>query len=356
MVAIKKGTSIYLIWKEKQNKKTLFRRVKQQIRKKVKKQFRKQDTKLCAASYNKAQQRYEFKCPRDFSFETNTDETVLFFSGVLEFIKRGTKARGRIYFNLSEIEHLGVDALMYLIAIINNLKEKYLRRIDLFSGNFPENSEAKRLLDESGFSKFVTSVTPPGKKSANLQILSGSNINVEAASSVSDFIVNKTGIGKRECSFVYNIIVELMSNTIQHAYIEEFLHRRWYLFAENNGEKFKFSFVDTGLGISATVRKNWHEYLPLPLTKKKDEDLILSALKGEFRTSTKMKNRGNGLPKIREYCGDNKIQNLCIISNAARVVLEGTNSQVESLKSKLFGTIFTWEIHTSSLKGAKNNV
>lgn len=51
---------------------------------------------------------------------------------------------------MSNVEYLTNDALMYLLAIIKNVKVKYNS-----AGNLPKNQECKKIVTDSGFLNYV---------------------------------------------------------------------------------------------------------------------------------------------------------------------------------------------------------
>ena len=135
-----------------------------------------------------------------------------------------------------------------------------------------------------------------------------------------------------------------MTNTTQHAYNTRFNSlNSWYLYAESLQDKVRFVFLDTGLGIPTTVKKNFFEKI-LPLSK--DCELIKSALKGDYRTQTKQKNRGKGLPQISECFSLGILENVSIYSGCGCCKLTDKNGDYDLIeyKNKIFGTLFSWEI------------
>jgi hypothetical protein len=108
-----------------------------------------------------------------------------------------------------------------------------------------------------------------------------------------------------------------------------------------------FTFLDNGLTIPATIRRNLGEYLAdiagvlLPVVQTQDHRLIESALKGDFRTKTGVVYRGKGLPKIYEYSNNRNIENLVVISRNGYVGV--ANGIVKDLNEKFYGTLLSWD-------------
>jgi len=110
--------------------------------------------------------------------------------------------------------------------------------------------------------------------------------------------------------------------------------------------------MDIGEGIPATVRKNFAEKIDF-LKIKGEDKYVISALNGEFRTSTSKKYRGKGLPKIRKFCSEDKIQNMRIITNRADISVGQDSYESAELNIPLQGTLYYWQIDLANLKGVK---
>lgn len=349
----------YRQWKSRQNKKNLKRRTKQKNGKKrsktkiveynhtVKKKYK----------YDKSTRSFNFKCPKVFSFLRNPIETTEFFNSILKFVTNTKNAKKSLFIDLSSISDLTIDALMYLLAIVNNLNKKFDNNTK-FSGNIPYNPDVQKLFNESGFFNFVAHKSELEVTASNkIQIATGVKCNNMLVKRIIDFVCEKSSIKPRNISFLYNMIMELMSNTNKHAYNEEqMLEPCWYLFVnyEEKDEIVSFSFMDTGEGIPATVKKTIFEKLGKTLQSKKynlEYRYVVSTLNGEMRTATNLKYRGKGLPKIREICSNNQIQNMRIITNKADVLVETNDYKAHDIKEALKGTLYYWQIDIKELKG-----
>ena len=67
-----------------------------------------------------------FFSPRQFSLINNGDEMLEFFSSIIELIRQitQTKNKRKIFIDISKVEDLTIDAVIYLIVIIRNLTAK----------------------------------------------------------------------------------------------------------------------------------------------------------------------------------------------------------------------------------------
>ncbi|MCM1363701.1 MAG: hypothetical protein NC215_01825 [Ruminococcus sp.] len=348
------NTTEYRQWKRRQNEKNLIRRSKRKKRKRnaqtAQNNYNRKSKKL--SSFNSKTRQYEFRAPLDFSIIDNPEETISFFNDIISFIVDKRNFGKSLFIDISNVSTLSIDALMYLLAVVNNLNSNFQNKYT-FSGNAPSNYEVRKLFSESGFYQFVKyqGTDPLIKNENTLQIVSGEDCDIVIAKRLSDFVCEKANVNKRACSFLYNMVIELMSNTHRHAYPLDttVLHSRWYCFAKYDGnQKISFSFMDTGAGIPATVKKNFAEKIDI-LRLKGEYTYVVSALKGDFRTSTKKDYRGKGLPKICEFAQEKKIENLHIITNRANVVVYEDSCQSKDVSFPLRGTLYYWQIDISTL-------
>lgn len=360
-INIKQGTQEYKEYIKHRNAKNLRRRTKNKKSKKstytYQYEYNRKSKKI--ANYNKKSRHYRFTAPETFSFLNNTAETLEFFKDLNSFILDERNTKKRLFIDLSKINYLTHDALMYLLAIVNSLKDTFKNKFQ-FSGNSPSNPDSKKLFDESGFYRFVKHIgnTDINRNSNNIQIRSGNNSDTNFAKSISDFVSKNANIDIKDCRFIYTMIIELMSNTFKHAYDDKSLFVPcWYCFARFSELEniISFTFMDTGAGIPATVKKNFLEKIKF-LNIRKENQLVRSALDGEFRTGTELPYRGKGLPKIKEFCDNNKIQNTRIITNKADVTIKQNGYDSTDLTIPLVGTLYYWEIDINELKGKCNNV
>lgn len=290
---------------------------------------------------------YRLKAPRNLSVFYATRDTVEYFSEVMEVIKN-CKIGDSIFFDLSEVEEINPDALMYIIAIIRNTRRIRGLKIKCM-GNVPQNSGAREIIEKSGFLTFVSSTSKLQYQADNrfMKISDGTDANGQLASSFCDFVQNicdKTSLNTKR---LYPMIIELMTNTHQHAYEPQETHTmmcNWYIFAQDTDEVVHFVFLDTGLGIPKTVSKRFWEKIKDWLNKN-DALYLKSALQGEFRSETRQGHRGKGLPGIYEDACASSICNLSVISGKGKCfVREDTVIETECLSKAFEGTLFTWDI------------
>lgn len=290
------------------------------------------------------------EAPANLSLINNERETLAFFNKALEISKK-CSINHCIYFNLFKVEHISADAVMYIIAFINNCKRLNILEVNI-EGNLPGNPEARRFLEDFGFYSYVRGLknTHEQNNKERIQIKHGKNANGSLVSKICDFTNNifkqNNLLGTKR---LYPMLIELMTNARQHAYNKydrkSIMDSNWYIFAENSNHSIKFVFLDTGVGIPATLCYNHKEkLLKLFPNQSKDASYISSALQGAFRTETKKGYRGKGLPGIYQDSINGQISNMCIISGKGKCVIKNDGNIIESVLPIQFeGTLFCWE-------------
>lgn len=298
-------------------------------------------------------EKFTANAPRVLSAILNPEEVNNFFSSIINEIKL-KKYNELFFFNLSNVEVLTIDAIMYVLAIIRNIKGREIFKY-IFKGNQPLNKEANKLLLESGFFKYVNTNNPKlYRLNKNIQITSMNFVDGETASYICDFVNTKC---KTKMSFtdeLYEIIIELMANTIQHAYNDKEILtvNQWYIYVGVRENILQFVFLDTGEGIPQTVNKKAIEkFGDLFNANKNDSYYIMSALNGEWRSKTEEKYRGKGLPFVFSFSKRDEICNYTILSGKAVVKIgkEGIISYT-NLNNRIFGTLYYWEIQKDRIK------
>lgn len=287
---------------------------------------------------------YRATAPRVFSFINNLDETTAMFSSLIEAIKGGTHKK-RFFFDSAGVEDVTTDVILYIIAIIRNIKISRLKQYS-YSGNLPKNNEAAKVYNESGLDKYVQSKRQElPANNAKMQIASAKRTDGQLAAQICQFIMEKFDVDRKAIQYIYKTIIEMMSNTVYHAYNntkEEIMYPCWYMYAEYTGEIVRLIFLDTGMGIASTVRKKF----PFEQHIKKDSELIESAFLGDFRTETQKDHRGLGLPALKEYTEKKKFKNFMVLSGNGGYKCEENGEFMKfDFENKIYGTIYVVDIN-----------
>lgn len=349
---------IYHLW-GKIDMKNIKRRVKNKIfhdrrcRKLNVSRWKEKNRRTLSSNNSNDPHRIILHAPKELSVFEFTETSLIFFEDVMNKIKQ-CKLKSILYFDLSQVEIITPDAVMYLIAIINNTKK--LRMFEIAcEGNMPKNPTARAVFQDAGFFKFVSA--PYCRKlndsTQHMKIQNGVNADNALAAAFCEFVHGHCAKDYKDTKRLYPMIVELMTNTYQHAYnstgesdghLE--MNCNWYIFAQDIGEAIHFVFLDTGVGIPRTVARKTREAISDFFNANNDPLYLESALKGDYsRSETKLNYRGKGLPGIYEDCQNGQLSNLKIISCKAKCIVNSdTSITSQSVDSYFEGTLFSWDI------------
>lgn len=276
--------------------------------------------------------------PKVFSLKDNVEEMLTFFSEIEDLVKN----KFEIYFDMSLIEYISIDAVLYVLSMFDFFKKKL--RYYSVKGNEPIDLKSRKILKESGFYNFVNAAFPTLPDSNTLSIKSGEKVEELIAKEVTDFTKNHFKNTGNHQSFdsIYITLVESMENTNSHAYAEGEFLPRWWLSAyyDEAEDKVNFTFLDNGKGIPATVESKFLEKVSI-VSGGQDAKLIMSALEGlKMRSRTGKSYRGKGLPRIYKYLVESQIESLVIISNQGYLVAD--QKKMVTLKNSFRGTLLSW--------------
>ncbi|KIC89141.1 hypothetical protein [Flavihumibacter sp. ZG627] len=317
-------------WKKRKKNNLLFRK---EARILAKTQFTKEFVNLPA--------------PKDYSFIRNTNEVLKYFDDAKQVFKKG----GNVRFDISEIEKLTPDAIALHVSSINHGKTVQGCYI---SGNYPIDPELNKLFTQSGFQRFVHTT---GKKVKT----HGNFLHRERHYKVEPLIARNAAIAGIKHTFgtinpfepLYDILIECMSNTNNHATLSSTDKTYWWLYVYNdpNSTITSYSFLDLGVGIFESIElqtyfqnfvKNYfkgvlHKHINLV------EDLLAGKIQSRVDEDNEI--RGKGIPQIVEHSKLNVFKEFYIISNDVKINVK--TGEKEELQYDFHGTFLYWEIQNN---------
>lgn len=304
----------------------------------------------------------QIKAPMKFDLLNNSDESICFFNNIINFIKihKDDNIPYRINILLNDITHITVETIMYLIALSNNSsKWKNIR----FNVILPKDNNLCNLILSTGIHNYMahSQVNIP-ETDKYFYVRHGDILNKEIARKICDFVNEILKKDRIYSKFLYDMLVEMMINTADHAYNSNsnIFDKKWYVCVEDSDNAIKFYFLDTGIGIPETMLKYLYEISNVINSNESiifsndDSKLLLATLKGkELVTRTKLTNRGKGLPEIYAHFSEGKkTSNFKVMSGKGHCSFENENRDKEiliELRHKFEGTLFYWEIDKLSL-------
>jgi hypothetical protein len=286
--------------------------------------------------------------PVIFSLLRNPEDTLRFFEATYDHIN----SRRRVFLNLRAVQELTTDAMVYILSMIAHAKQRGMHV--LISGNSPDNPDCHEVLENCGFYKYVfTGMKPPQTGSGDVfAIESGIAVEPTIAGGITGFVRSKLqGSKPTALRQLYRMVIECMANTRNHAYRDvPGQGYRWWIMASHHSPSHAvdFVFIDNGLGIPMTVRKKLLEKVIERVVpgsagfRMQDADLIASSLRGEFRTATRLGQRGKGLPSMREAAENKMIESFRVLSRHGVVDVDGGNAR--SVSQAFRGTMLSWRM------------
>lgn len=296
----------------------------------------------------------KIKAPSNFSLIENTEESLKFIAKIEKCLKN----RSKVFVNLTDVETIAHGAIVVLLSIMTKFKYNHID----FNGNFPKNKNANKALVDSGFfdQLYKRNISnEPNYAFCRNKVLThaGKVVDSSLADQIISEISNLIWGKQRRCLGVQRVFLELMQNTNNHASFDSKGLHHWWTTVQYD-EKLKkayFSFIDYGVGIINSLRNDEHGkfYNIIPKIRElfnpqNNAEMLSLLLKGEIhKTSTGKYYRGKGLPCLFKACEDNKIANVVVIANDAKVeYTAGTNVK---LNNSFAGTFIHWELNFNNV-------
>lgn len=293
-----------------------------------------------------------FPAPEKLSLINYPDDLVNY----LRTVKKASKFGHPILIDISHVTIMSYEIIPVLISFIKNKKYFYDGQIH---GNAPDKQDLKKIFTESGFYDFVNS--KGNFKSATENLLhqeSNFKVKPEIAGRVTDLIESALdfNITEDELEAIYNIFIELMSNTHHHADIKKYGLTKWWLFAHCAKDEINITFIDQGIGIfKSRVVKEKVKKLGLDLNVLTNLVLVDDLLDGKIQSRISIDNeiRGKGLPQIVEYSQLDVFESFYIVTNDIWINLK--NRDRKKLSNNFNGTLINFTIKNNNSHGRIEN-
>ena len=277
--------------------------------------------------------------PEKFCINKET-ETVLRFIYKSKKTIEGKRVK-QIILNFSKVIDIDDGAATILLSLCYDMN---INNIGVGINYLPVDNKAKFFIQQSGFIKYFSGpLAKTVNDSLNITIKKGKSKILQKDSAILIHKAMKTiwGVEKRNQK-LQGLLIELMTNSVNHAYLNNQRAKAWYIstshYIEQN--KVEFCFVDNGDGIINTINVKFRQRLFYS-----SEDLLVRAFNGEFRSRTKLVNRGRGLIVVKKSQENMTIKGLKVITN--NVFLDFETNTVYRLTTPFSGTFYSWIIDTS---------
>ena len=277
-----------------------------------------------------------FHAPDNFSLVNNTEEVLEYFKTAGEALQNGN----RVYFDLSQIKTLTTDAIALQIAKIQDRNFN----VSGIQGNAPDDASLKQLFLQSGFYEHVHNLGNKPKTTDQL-IHKVTNNRAEPKIAKEFCLYGLRHVFNNEEIFepLYNIIIEIMQNTNNHAGDQKGMYDWWmHIYNVPETSQSIYTFLDLGVGIFESLPvKNWIVKLFKGLGfQSSNIDLIEKLFAGEIKSRTGRADRGKGLPQVLELSQDNAFSEFVLITN--NIYADLKNKSYRELDGYFSGTLFYW--------------
>lgn len=295
-----------------------------------------------AAAYKQVAKPFtEHVAPSQFSFVHNTNETLKYFVDAERLFKK----KDKLNLNIDDITELTPDAIALLVASIN---DKDFHHNSGYKGDAPKKPELKKIFKESGFYNFVSS------KGFN-RIGDGNLLHKEMHTKVMPVLAMKAALTGIRHTFgneepyepLYDILIECMSNTNNHASLKSNEKCKWWLYVYNEPDtkNTSYSFLDLGVGIfDSIVVQGYLKNLLKGTVVYKNIKIVDDLLSGKIQSRVDEDNeiRGKGIPQIVEHSKHKTFKEFYIITNDVKINLK--TFEKEQLDYNFSGTFLYWVI------------
>lgn len=284
------------------------------------------------------------QAPANFSFVDNTDEILTYFNDCKTTLHKNKK----IAIDISQIENLSSDAIALLVAAVH--AKSFTGNYGKVEGNAPQNQALAKLFIESGFYRYVD---------ADKRLKLASNTKENLLHKESNFNV-QPDLAKNACQYgtthvlnqnepfpvLFEMLIEAMSNTNNHADKIKKGTIKWWLYAYNAHDENKtcYTFIDLGVGIFDSLPVGRYKKLTNLIGFTHNADLVQDLLDGKIKSSEKQDRdiRGKGIPQIARNSASEYFGRAFIISNNVKINLKDRTT--EKLSENFKGTMLYWEL------------
>ena len=281
--------------------------------------------------------------PTNFSLINNTDEVISYINDC----KRLLHEKERVLIDIENVKSITSDAIALLVACAND--PSFSGKYGKLSGNAPKDTKLNKLFVESGFYKYVdsSSVMKTAQKKDDNLLHKESHFQVQPDIAKQACLYGTKHVFLNEKPFpeLYEMVIEAMSNTNNHANKQKEGVTKWWLYAYNDPTgKTCYSFVDLGVGIFDSIPVSIYKTLTRKVGLSHNADLVNDLLDGKIKSRKKEDNRirGKGIPQIANNSQKSVFDRAYIISNDVKIDLKTRNS--EKLSNIFHGTLLDWEL------------
>ncbi len=308
--------------------------------------------------HSKNKERNAFKLINNLDIENNFEETISNLISVEKYLAEDQKAHTRLV-DFRPLKNITTSSALILASLFDrNMRFRNQRGENIGPALYKYKEWEKGILtklNDIGLLDFLATRKPKKlqhtiSEEKYIRFRSAKNVKGAVINELQDDISKIIPIPHKKA--LYAGLSEATINSHQHAYPngEE---KNWWISSSYSDEKKELTVIayDAGVGIPATLPRNFTETLEVIFTRKKIKDNDSNRIKvaTELKKSrTKEDNRGNGLQDIKNYIYINKNGVLKIYSSKGEyqyIVRDGIESEkLNEHITSLKGTLIEWKV------------
>lgn len=276
----------------------------------------------------------------------------------------GTHGR-RVFIDFSKTSRISAAAMLSFLAEVDVLIKKSAHGINAISFSHPKEPKIEGILKQVGFYDLLKKEKRETEKYDDVNFWKYTSGNCSEPMLAKEMFIDiKKELEIRSSKRLYRGFTEAMSNSVEHAYIDDKEHSeedktaKWWTFAGIKDNELVVVICDKGVGIPSTLPKTQgvthlnaiFERLGFSLSKVRDSSYIKAAT-SLTHTRTGKSNRGKGLTDIKSVIDTIGQGGLSIFSNhgcyayKSNIGSKGKSREiVRDYKSSVCGTIVEWTI------------
>ena len=267
--------------------------------------------------------------------------TIKFCSHIWRYLN---ERKGMVAVDLSAVIRVSSDALLLMRAVIDQAHGR--GTAFSISGNLPSNRQVAAKMKQSGFFRGFSN--PPRGLPEPLGVMHGKReklVESDIAAEFVDFALAHATVDGGVASASYKTLVELMSNTHNHA-DGSAAHATlrgidWSASVYCEDGVAHFAFVDLGVGILKSAGpREFLRRTKRTLLGHGHEALLRDVFSGLVGASLNVAGRGRGLPIMETYAKSGLLPELKILTDS--VAGEVKDMEFYRIGTRLHGTMFRW--------------
>ncbi|EGT0642946.1 ATP-binding protein [Citrobacter braakii] len=303
------------------------------------------------------------KAPKYIDYYYNKDKNIEVMNKFLEILRECVgKAQRKVFIDFSETKLISAAAMLSFLAEVDILLKKNKLHNKCISFSHPKDEKIESILKQVGFYDLLKKGKRDTKEYEDVTFWKYTSGACSEPMLASEMIADiRAELESKNSRKLYRGFVEAMSNSVEHAYIDDIEHSmddqtaKWWTFAGIKDNQLIVVICDKGVGIPSTLPRtqgmtlleSFFNKLGVSLNNVQDSSYIKAAATLS-RTRTGQANRGKGLTDITSVIDSIGSGVLSIFSNKGRYMYKGNqgvvNDLVKDYKTSVCGTIVEWTI------------